>query len=1013
MSLSSQPNVDAPEAHFLPARTNLGTVSSQFESCPAPWTSVGQLQCQIYQPQIEGLRYETPPAAVQYAAGYRHPFPPLNFTPHPVLWPQAVQPPPVPIASDLHVLHSIHPYSGVLSQDPAPSWLSLESSHANALHSFSTYDELRTQNPDEASLSVSIQTTKEAGELVCFGTLPEISARCGRPGSGEIPPPLQVQIESSDRFSAKDFPEVRGRIPTTHGQMIQGLLDEKSLRLHGLCTFQTEPAGQRPSRGYTQIPCMLEVTVYGPLELFDEIGSWFEEYDIFLQDPQVCYLDVKYCNPQRLSSDDLASCPLVSEVVARKSGLVHLQVITERPDLLDILDSNVDLEEAPQPPMIRTALKRHQRQALTFMLRREIGWAFDCKQSNIWEAIDTDEGQFFLNRVSNTDQTEEPPQFYGGIIADPMGLGKTLTMIALVVTDLESVKNSTVHMSVDEDHKHDAAATLIIVPPPLLGTWEEQLAEHVYDGGLKCRRHHGKFRLTEIEEVDPLNVVLTTYHTVSAEWKVGKAANKSPLFSIRWRRVILDEAHFVRNGNSQTAHAVCALSAVSRWAVTGTPIQNRLSDLATLLKFIRVYPYDDPKCFDADISRLWKSGQDEEAVKRIKRLSACLLLRRAKGTIRLPPRRDLQCPVEFTRAERAMYDEILHQAVTRIDEALHQDSELTRSGVYVNVLQQIESLRLFCNLGLHYHTRHDKPMVQSSPEACDWGNVAQHTFNARREMGPIVCLQCSSAVDLTETLLDDLTTMQSPQFSRCMKLTCSECSYKLSRAAWPMECGHNPPCPTAPVSLSSAAFEGASGEVASPMLAQSIGLPSKVEALVADIKTLPPDVKWCVSLSQPAIARLQLTPRSVVFSTWRLTLDIVEAGLNQAGVTSIRFDGKVPQKERQVVVNRFRTDPDVRIMLLTLSCGAAGLTLTVASRAYLMEPHWNPSLEEQALARIHRLGQTREITTIRFFVRNSFEEQVMRVQESKKHLACVLLSPHDGGQTDDSLGGLQMLRSLL
>jgi SNF2 family DNA or RNA helicase len=89
------------------------------------------------------------------------------------------------------------------------------------------------------------------------------------------------------------------------------------------------------------------------------------------------------------------------------------------------------------------------------------------------------------------------------------------------------------------------------------------------------------------------------------------------------------------------------------------------------------------------------------------------------------------------------------------------------------------------------------------------------------------------------------------------------------------------------------------------------------------------------------------------------------------------------------------------------------LTLTEASRAYLMEPHWNPTIEEQALARIHRIGQTRQVTTVRFYIRDSFEERVMEVQESKKNLAGVLLSGHDGGHVDDSLGALQRLRSLL
>lgn len=100
-------------------------------------------------------------------------------------------------------------------------------------------------------------------------------------------------------------------------------------------------------------------------------------------------------------------------------------------------------------------------------------------------------------------------------------------------------------------------------------------------------------------------------------------------------------------------------------------------------------------------------------------------------------------------------------------------------------------------------------------------------------------------------------------------------------------------------------------------------------------------------------------------------------------------------------------------MLLTLSCGAVGLTLTVASRAYLLEPHWNPTLEEQALARIHRLGQTQEVTTVRLYIRDSFEESVKEVQKSKQALANVLLSSQGDGQGDTSLSVLEKLRSLL
>ena len=291
------------------------------------------------------------------------------------------------------------------------------------------------------------------------------------------------------------------------------------------------------------------------------------------------------------------------------------------------------------------------------------------------------------------------------------------------------------------------------------------------------------------------------------------------------------------------ARAVFSLDAQSRWAVTGTPIQNRLSDLASLLTFIRVYPYSDPKQFESDISHLWKSGKDEEAVKRLQCLSACLLLRRPAHTISLPPRRDTQCPIDFSNEERALYEDMSQQTIIKIGDALHHDFESSRSGVYVNILQRINSMRLVCNLGLHYHKRHNETFHLS--ETTEWPKIAQQTLNTRREMGPINCSQCSSTLELTETLLEESHTLkQRSQFSRCLKFICADCTDKICLVRGSFNCGCNPSCPVASVSTSSSVLEEVTGPVPTFEETSSIGLPSKLEALVADLRSQPSHVEW-------------------------------------------------------------------------------------------------------------------------------------------------------------------------
>ncbi|KAK5656662.1 hypothetical protein OQA88_4642 [Cercophora sp. LCS_1] len=667
-------------------------------------------------------------------------------------------------------------------------------------------------------------------------------------------------------------------------------------------------------------------------------------------------------------------------------------------DLLDIFNAQQNLAESPQPDTIQSRLKRHQKQALTFLLKREAGWDFDPASADFWDQGQTSSTDiFFVNKVSQSHQLEEPPEFCGGIVADPMGLGKTLTMIALAATDA---------------HLSDLPPSLIIVPPPreynlfkvcllltsrqppvVLDTWEEQLVQHVKAGGMKWRRHYQKDRVLDHRDLRGYDVVLTTYHTIMSDWAGGNGFEDKPIFSTIWRRIILDEAHVIRNVHSQMSKSVCALLATARWAVTGTPIQNRVGDLAALLKFIRAYPYDDTRQFDTEIGKLWKTGEVEEAAHKLKLLSASLILRRPKTVVELPPRVDLKCSIDFTASERKLYETLKNTTIAQIEEVYGDGDKKTATSSYINVIQRINAMRMMCNLGLHYDSRREISSVNASGTT-SWMEQAQHTFDFEREMDRVFCVNCHAKCDLSSAIVNSETQFK-PLFAECLRYFCSDCVQGFNRRQKTVTCGHSPPDPVAPVSLDLTDLEGNSTLRLTGSTARSIQLSSKVAALVSQLISLPPDVK------------------NVVFSSWRMSLDLVEAGLKQTGISYLRFDGTLPQRQRQSVIETFRRDQKIRVFLLTLSCGAVGLTLTEASRAYLLEPHWNPTIEEQALARVYRLGQLKEVTTVRFYVKDTFEERVLDLQESKKKLESVLLAGQGEHSSGDNLGHLEDLRRLV
>lgn len=131
------------------------------------------------------------------------------------------------------------------------------------------------------------------------------------------------------------------------------------------------------------------------------------------------------------------------------------------------------------------------------------------------------------------------------------------------------------------------------------------------------------------------------------------------------------------------------------------------------------------------------------------------------------------------------------------------------------------------------------------------------------------------------------------------------------------------------------------------------------------------------------------TRKSIIYSQFKKMLLFLEEPLKEAGFKTLRLDGSMSAKKRMQVIEEFgssKSDGPL-VLLASLRSSGAGINLTAASVVYLLEPWWNPAVEEQAMDRVHRIGQKEEVRIVRMIARDSIEERVLDLQEKKKRLA--------------------------
>ncbi|MFJ8184521.1 SNF2-related protein [Streptomyces sp. NPDC096105] len=251
----------------------------------------------------------------------------------------------------------------------------------------------------------------------------------------------------------------------------------------------------------------------------------------------------------------------------------------------------------------------------------------------------------------------------GGCLADDMGLGKTVTLIAL-------------HLK-----RARPEPTLVVCPASLLGNWQREITR--FAPGVPVRRFHGSDRT--LDGLDG-GFVLTTYGTMRSA--------APALAEQRWGMVVADEAQHVKNPHSATAKALRTVPAPARVALTGTPVENNLSELWALLDWTTPGLLGPLKSFRARHARAVENGEDEQAVERLARLVRPFLLRRKKsdpGIVpELPPKTETDHPVPLTREQAALYEAVVRESMLAIGTA----RGMGRRGL---VLKLLTALKQICD----------------------------------------------------------------------------------------------------------------------------------------------------------------------------------------------------------------------------------------------------------------------------------------------------------------------------
>ncbi|OBA26329.1 hypothetical protein HANVADRAFT_25403 [Hanseniaspora valbyensis NRRL Y-1626] len=609
-----------------------------------------------------------------------------------------------------------------------------------------------------------------------------------------------------------------------------------------------------------------------------------------------------------------------------------------------------------------------------------------------------------------------------GLLADEMGLGKTIQSIALIINNSKR------------------KTTLVVAPTVALMQWKDEIAKHT-NNHLKTFLFYGPQRNKIAENLtnDELNkvfceydVVLTTYAVLEScyrrekygvQRKNRKVKEKSLLHNFHWHRVILDEAHNIKDRNSNTSKSAAALDTDDKWCLTGTAIQNRIGELYSLIRFLGLEPFQKYYCTKCDCnSPHWQfsdnmhcdscnhvimqhtnffnhfmlknilkfgiEGKGKESFDNIQYLLKHIMLRRTQveraDDLGLPPkvvtiRRDFFNPEEKDLYS-SLYSDVKRQFSTYVEDGVVLNN-------YANIFTLLTRMR----------------------QLADHPDLVLHKMRKINDPNVLVCQLCDDKAE-------------DPIESKCHHKFCRLCVKEYIESGIQ---GSAPTCPVCHIDLSidlqqpsiiSDDYENVDGDEEDELkiMNQLISFKKK-KSIVNNIKL---DGTWRSSTKIEALVEELYKQRaedssqkSIVFSQFTNMLDLVEWRLKKAGFKTAKLSGNMTPIQRDQTIRYFMENANVEVFLVSLKAGGVGINLTAASTVFLLDPWWNPSLAAQSGGRILRIGQKRPVKIVHMCIEDSIESKIIELQEKKANMINAVINQDQASISRLTPADLQFLFS--